>query len=298
MNVTQIVLGNGFPVLIPNITNCWICKTAQEWNEVSYWPIAHFLVPFTIYIFMQCFRELLGWIYIWESGEALVWWLFGNYVIFPGDVEDRESGVNSLIIDPMVGIFGLFTAMVFCYVVRVPSILRSHEVSREGKLSKRKRWLDMSFIVTLFTVPEGFRRGYYYYTFYALCLLVPFVVSNFKFVVAESVQLNGSLFIAVLYPVTLYLVYRLHLNDQQIRDNLWRSITTAHYTTIFATWATIAVVFIVSMQMQVIPSNIQAIIYGCITVVVLWSAKTLGLFPEFKVGKTLVQEFELPSTTK
>ena len=77
-------------------------------HDETFFPVTHVLMPFLLALyFPEHTWKVVAMIYIWETIETTLYWLFDSYGIF-GFIDPGQESINdSLLLDPFQGILGI-----------------------------------------------------------------------------------------------------------------------------------------------------------------------------------------------
>lgn len=104
-------------------------------NEHDVWPIVHFLVPFSIYVYFRSFWFTIFLFYLSESGEALF------SAIWPDASALNEIRQDSLVSDPLMAFLAIACAELFLQVIEW-----NHCLFFWSSLSTSDKYHSLSFI--------------------------------------------------------------------------------------------------------------------------------------------------------
>jgi hypothetical protein len=250
-----------------NTTVSSICPKSTSYfdfiTEVSDWPLAHTLVPFTLYMYLRNFKTVWFLGSLWEVIERLMWNVSGSYVIFQSaDAVCEESPSNSLLADLLCNLsMGCLLAWAFCYVFKVPDFYPKYrerntkqyvsmEVYNNTPYNQRARRpptpkTAYDHFIEFFTVEsEAWYQVKYVVEMFLVSL--PFMASGWyvSSVTATGVQIYpiGRIIITVGYPLMLA-VTSLFNRSTTYEKSLWENINSRHYLLIHIAWGLFVSIF-------------------------------------------------------
>jgi len=100
------------------------CQNETSFLEVlkcegTRWPLPHVLLPFIAMLYTGNMWFVVALVYFWESFEEAMWMELQSYrLLFPGTPNTRESRLNSILLDPLCGFFGIALGIWLMYFLK------------------------------------------------------------------------------------------------------------------------------------------------------------------------------------
>lgn len=221
-------------------------------KDPSYFPWSHAATPFIFQVYTNNWILTGLLVFINEFFEAFAFASVGNYLVFTGAIEGRETIYDSLIGDVINGLFGILLGIYFRYVFSVPEFF-----PRPYSNNIAIWWLHIVqvSIIGISSTQLDFKFG------------PPMIEFN-----RYAGHIGAYIFIIVTV-IVLFAAYYWNASTPKLRTRIWANTTSAGYKLIWGMLILHMLVFFVLF----IYNTIEPYILSWLAIAVLFVFDTIWL---------------------